>query len=356
MKRLGKNCTLQGRALRFIRDLTIVGVVLTWMVLPSWAIGAWEQVPGQEMEFGITTLFGQLLVNDPFEFEVGYNGAWVIAPALEPNLIIGQTFVASSTGTLARISLRLSRSNDAAGSFEVSINEFNTTTGQAENKLASFIGDVATLTPDLLNVPISAFDVSGANALLIANRTYIVVVSFQGSGSLYAQAATDIYPGGSFFRCFCFAPPEGHVVVNNLVSFEAIPPTFHFTPDPTGCPAGFVGTFSFEARLTNISEHSVTDLVVMVITLTNGNLLQNANGGPEGVGALLTVPQQDEFTDGVLGPDELVDVPFLICLRERQPFQFMVDVFGIVDAGADTQIEALFMQDTRTGAWAPPPE
>ena len=120
-------------------------------------------------------------------------------------------------------------------------------------------------------------------------------------------------------------------LVNDLVSFEPGPSTFHFTPDPTGCPEGFVGKFSFEARLTNASESSLTDLVVAVTTLTNGNLLQNADGGPGGVGAQLTVPQDDGFADGVLSPDEFVDVPFIICLTQRQPFTFVVDVFGDVE-------------------------
>jgi hypothetical protein len=43
------------------------------------------------------------------------------------------------------------------------------------------------------------------------------------------------------------------VEVNELVTFEPIGPTLAFTPDPTGCPAGFMGVFRFEARLTNIS-------------------------------------------------------------------------------------------------------
>jgi aldose sugar dehydrogenase len=118
------------------------------------------------------------------------------------------------------------------------------------------------------------------------------------------------------------------LVVNDLVSFEPTRSTFESTPDPTGCPAGFVGTFRFEAPLTNISARSLSDLAVAVTTLTNGNLLQNADGGPGGVGARLTVPQQDGFTDGVLGPDEFVDVPFIICLTEPQPFRLEVDVLG----------------------------
>jgi hypothetical protein len=117
-------------------------------------------------------------------------------------------------------------------------------------------------------------------------------------------------------------------VVNDRVTFDPIQSTFTFTPDPTGCPEGFVGTSRFEAQLTNSSERSLAELVVTVTTLTNRNLLQNADGGPGGVGARLTIPQQDDFTDGVLSPDEFVNVPFIICLTQRQPFTFVVDVLG----------------------------
>jgi hypothetical protein len=129
-------------------------------------------------------------------------------------------------------------------------------------------------------------------------------------------------------RDFALARYESQPVVNDLLNFEPIRSTFRFTPDHTGCPAGFGGKFSFEARLTNINDSSLSDLVVHVTTLTRGNLLQNADGGPAGVGAQLTVPQQDGFTDGVLSPEEFVDVPLIICLTERRPFRFEVDVFG----------------------------
>ena len=91
-----------------------------------------------------------------------------------------------------------------------------------------------------------------------------------------------------------------------------------------------MGTFRFEARLTNTSDSSLTDLVVVVTTLTNGNLLQNADGGPGGVGATVAVPQEDAFADGILSPEESVDVPFVVCLQEPSPFRFFVDVLGIV--------------------------
>jgi hypothetical protein len=86
-------------------------------------------------------------------------------------------------------------------------------------------------------------------------------------------------------------------------------------------------------------ESSLTDLVVAVTTLTNGNLQQNADGGPGGAGAGLTVPQQDGFNEGMLSSKEFVDVAFIICLTQRRPFQFFVDVFGI-DANTDAQAKA----------------
>jgi hypothetical protein len=121
---------------------------------------------------------------------------------------------------------------------------------------------------------------------------------------------------------------EQQPVFNDFVTFEPLDSTFHFTPDPTGCPEGFVGTFRFEATLTNISERSLLALVIEVTALTNGNLLHNSDGGPAGVGAQLTVPQQDGFSDGMLTPDEVVDVPFIICLTAQEPFRLVVDVLG----------------------------
>ena len=126
-------------------------------------------------------------------------------------------------------------------------------------------------------------------------------------------------------------------IVNDFVAFEPLSSTYHFTTDTTGCPVGFVGTFSFEARLTNISASALSNLVVEATTLTNGNLLLNADEGPGGVSSHLTVPQLDGFTDGVLSAEEFVDVPFALCLRERSPFRFFVDVFGMIGETA-TQV------------------
>jgi len=96
------------------------------------------------------------------------------------------------------------------------------------------------------------------------------------------------------------------------------------------CSAGFVGKFSFNARLSGKnSSPSLTKLLAKVTTLSNGNLLQNADGGPAGVGATLTVPKAGNFSDGLLSPNEFVDVPFVICLKTRTAFSFFVDVLGL---------------------------
>ena len=65
-------------------------------------------------------------------------------------------------------------------------------------------------------------------------------------------------------------------------------------------------------------------------TLTNGNLLKNADGGPGGVGATLTVPKKDGYANGSLNLNAFVDVPFDICLKRKAQFEFFVDVLGSV--------------------------
>jgi hypothetical protein len=143
-----------------------------------------------------------------------------------------------------------------------------------------------------------------------------------GLGARTAERGGD----GSVFP-FEFQPQ----VVNDLVSFVPLSGTFQTSSNTTGCPAGFVGTFRFSARLTNQnSSPPLTSLLVQVITLTNGNLLGNAEAGPGGVGARLSVPRHGGFLDGVLEPNESTDVPFIICLTNKSRFTFFVDVSGIV--------------------------
>jgi hypothetical protein len=120
--------------------------------------------------------------------------------------------------------------------------------------------------------------------------------------------------------------------VNSLLTFTPMSWTYKTTSDTSGCPAGCVGTFSFTARLTDKSSSpELTQLVVKVMTLTAGNYLQNADGGPARQGAILTVLQTGDYADGLLSPRQYVDVPFVICLQQYKPFTFLVDVLGVTD-------------------------
>jgi hypothetical protein len=92
---------------------------------------------------------------------------------------------------------------------------------------------------------------------------------------------------------------------------------------------GFVGIFRFDARLSNISDHTLTNLEVAVAELTSGGLLLTEDG-LLGEGELFGVPQREDYTDAHLSPGELVDVPFAVCLQERRQFRLLVDVFGTV--------------------------
>jgi len=125
-------------------------------------------------------------------------------------------------------------------------------------------------------------------------------------------------------------------VLNSMVSFVPIGSSYSTTSSTTGCPTGYVGKFSFNARLTNsYTSPALSALMAKVNVLSNGNLLQNADFGPAGVGATLTVANAGSFSDGLLSPNEFVDVPFSICLKNTKSFNFFVDVLGI-EAGVSS--------------------
>lgn len=151
-------------------------------------------------------------------------------------------------------------------------------------------------------------------------------------------------PAGGFFKTFEALTVNGDkitgnvtlvseepVVINSSVTFVPLGSTIKTVTNTSGCPAGFVGKFSFDARLTNKSNSKFSDLIVKVTSLSNGNLLQNADGGTGGVGALMTVPEKNGYSDGVLSKSEYVDVPFIICLKQMKAFSFFVDVLGIAE-------------------------
>jgi hypothetical protein len=126
------------------------------------------------------------------------------------------------------------------------------------------------------------------------------------------------------------APP----VINSRVTFVPLPDTFSTSTDAAAtaaaCGPGFVGTFFFQARMTNKSDSPpLAALKASVVMLSNNNLLQTADGGPGGVGAQQTLPQAEDFSDGSLAADGTVDVPFVVCLTNLNSFQLFVNVLGL---------------------------
>ena len=120
----------------------------------------------------------------------------------------------------------------------------------------------------------------------------------------------------------------GKTIINDFVTFKPDPLTYAFTPDTIGCPLGFVGKFNFLARLANISTKTFSNLFVEVDELTNNNLLLTDNR-LLGVGGRFKAPEADDYADGWLDPDENVNVPFCVCLQDRNPFGFFVNVLGV---------------------------
>jgi hypothetical protein len=41
------------------------------------------------------------------------------------------------------------------------------------------------------------------------------------------------------------------------------------------------------------------------------------------------MPLQGGLADGLLSANEAVEVPLVVCLRQKTPFQFFVDVIGV---------------------------
>jgi hypothetical protein len=83
--------------------------------------------------------------------------------------------------------------------------------------------------------------------------------------------------------------------------------------------------FTITATFTNTGSMPIRDLFFEVSQLTQNDVLENADGGPGGVGATLT---PDLGGDGILSPGESTTVTFVIGLVTRIPFSFHVNVRG----------------------------
>ena len=113
--------------------------------------------------------------------------------------------------------------------------------------------------------------------------------------------------------------------------------------DQTAQPNAPSGVYTITAVFQNKNDSpAVENLFFEVVTLTNGNLLLNADGGPGGVGAQLSIPATDLGPDGVLSPGESFTVAFVIGLQQLSAFDFFVNAFGQIDGVAGSGTVTLF--------------
>ena len=122
------------------------------------------------------------------------------------------------------------------------------------------------------------------------------------------------------------AVPPSPENINAQLALDNLVTSTSFAPVADG-PAGL---FTITATFINDSANEILDIFFLVAELTGDNLLLNAEGGPGGVGAVLSVPNTSLGGDGVLSPGESFTLEFLIGLAVLAPFDFLVNVFGTV--------------------------
>jgi hypothetical protein len=108
-----------------------------------------------------------------------------------------------------------------------------------------------------------------------------------------------------------------------------VPGTSTFTPDARGCPSGYAGKFLISAKLFNRSQQILSNLRIGIAGLSQGNLLVGEN-------ELLQERQFFDLRAANGDPIEILpggglDVPFSICLENRQTFEFFVNVHAMTN-------------------------
>jgi hypothetical protein len=107
----------------------------------------------------------------------------------------------------------------------------------------------------------------------------------------------------------------------------------YYHPYDERAPAG---VFTVSATFTNISTSAIADPFFQVTRLTGGHVLLNADGGPGGVDAVITVPPAALNADETLGVGASFTIDFEIGLQAPEGFDFTVDAYGTPIGGTTT--------------------
>ena len=267
-------------------------------------------------------------------------------PQWDTQIAVGaplRKFVTMTTGSPVTLSQTV---NTPAAAFNLEFDYlFTTVTGELKVLLDGVVLNTIPA-PAVVGTDFTTANIPVNNAALL-NRNDIVL-EFRLDGPTRSSVRLDniVFPGlingdfqtGNLTGWNTAASGTGSVGVD-IVELEAelvngklglIKTTTAFSATP--CNSTPAGTFTITGTFRNNSADDLFDLVFEVKSLTGGNVLCNADGGPGGVGSTLTVPLVGGFNDGKLVPGESVDVVFQIGLATRNRFTFLVDAFGVVDA------------------------
>lgn len=112
--------------------------------------------------------------------------------------------------------------------------------------------------------------------------------------------------------------------INQLLELDDVATAY----DPSDERAA-AGVYTITATFNNQSTTDVAAPFFKVTTLTGNNQLLNVDVGTGGEGSITYVPVEELGTNGVLDAGEAFLIAFEIGLAEQEPFEFIVDSFGV---------------------------
>ena len=139
--------------------------------------------------------------------------------------------------------------------------------------------------------------------------------------------STNDGPGPCDIGAFEFG--ASYPLLNDMLAMVNVETSFDPTQLEDVCPGG---VFTISATFTNTSTDQLFDLRFQVATLTGANTILNADDAPPSgdEGATISVSPASLGDNGLLDPGETVTQDFDVCLASPQPFQFFVDVSGLI--------------------------
>lgn len=113
-------------------------------------------------------------------------------------------------------------------------------------------------------------------------------------------------------------------LVNHRLKLESSISTYDPTPQ-SNAPAG---VFTVEATFSNVTEVSLEDVYFSVAGLGSGDVILNADDGPGGMGATISVPDEVLGEDGILDPFESFTFRFNVGLASGIVSELVIDANG----------------------------